>query len=246
MPRGSPYHPSNLTPHNKGISSLLQKTIDLSLGPSTPTSEDSSQGPRWWEVADLTVIKASSNELTTVPPELAGFPSLSVLDLHSNLITPPLPASFGTLTDLTVLNLSNNQLTEWPIEIMALIHLRELDLSRNKLKELWPRDKIWKQSLKERMKSVSKEQKRQARQRDQTGSSLDADTSIDSIDSDSTTPDQSGGTDFCKLLRTNTLSQRLRVGLLQGLPSLLHRRSQSRKHIPGRWTRRTILLPFPS
>ena len=79
---------------------------------------------------------------------------------------------------------------------MALIHLQELDLSANKLKELWPRDG-WRDRVRERLKTVRRGKKRGA------SGGADPDTSIDSIDSStSTVPDDNDGQDagFCKFL----------------------------------------------
>lgn len=164
-------------------------TTESVNGTGSPSSEI-----KWWEAEDVKVIKASNNEFAKVPASLAGFNALQVLDLHRNKIESPFPASFGTLSNLTCLNIANNTLTEWPIELMALVHLRELDISYNRLSSLWSRD--WKNDVRQRLKNISRESKRFARQTQD-----DADTSIDSLDSQSTAPDSSAGEDFCEILQ---------------------------------------------
>ena len=78
---------------------------------------------------------------------------------------------------------------------MALVHLQELDLSANKLKELWPRDG-WRNTVRDRLKTVRKGKKRVG------GNGIaDPDTSMDSIDSTSTAPDENDTGDFCELVR---------------------------------------------
>lgn len=76
---------------------------------------------------------------------------------------------------------------------MALVHLQELDLSANKLKELWPRDG-WRDNVRDRLKTVRKGKKRAI-----ADGLADPDTSIDSIDSTSTAPDENDTGDFCKM-----------------------------------------------
>lgn len=140
----------------------------------------------------MTSFKAVNNELQRVDEELAGFESLEVLDLHSNAIQSPLPASFGTLITLTSLNLSHNQLAEWPLEIMALVQLRELDLSNNQLSRLWP--STWPKDLRNRLKGIGKPRRAVPAVGNGNG-----DTSFDSVSSQSTAPDQHAGESFCKL-----------------------------------------------
>jgi hypothetical protein len=198
LSRDSIYYPSNSGPV-KAVSSLILKTGDLDLSGSATTStpcedEDAdASSPRWWEVESLTTLKASNNELASIPASLAGFDTLQVLDLHANKLASPFPASFGTLVNLTSLNLSKNAITDWPIELMSLVHLRELDLSHNRLQRLWGLE--WKTDIKERLKNVKKDAKRVAHQ---GRANENGESSFDSIDSESTAPDSSAGEDFCE------------------------------------------------
>lgn len=187
IPRGSMYHPSATKASATALSTAF---VDLSI--SSPHTEDDDpavegSGPKWWEIADLTVLKASNNELESVDDWLAGFEQLQVVDLHNNRIQS-LPASFGTLVNLTSLNLAGNAIKQFPIELMALVHLKELDLSGNGLTSLWGRE--WRTSLKTRLSEVSRKRRKGL---------VDPDSSFDSLESQSTaSPDRSGTNDFCE------------------------------------------------
>ena len=260
VPRGSPYHPSNSGPA-KPFTALVEQARHLSLSTTLPQHGDDSTDSvpsssiPWWEIAELTTLKASNNELDSMDVALAGFASLEVLDLHHNCIPSPLPAQLGTLTNLSRLNLANNRLTQWPIEILALVHLQELDMSCNQLTELWPCDG-WQTQLRDRIKGVNAEtrkwRKTAKRREEEERISGEAgggagDVSLDSISSESTVPDTSAGEDFCALnactvLRTTRICQtrltqplRPRPGatfpstpIKQGAPtrSALHERSE--------------------
>lgn len=195
LPRSSIYHPSNATP-SQSLSSLAQKTEDIDLSGNVTADnvqdEEVSRVP-WWEVESLTTLKASNNELSTIPSALAGFESLEVLDLHANKLATPFPASFGYLANLTNVNLSNNEIDVWPVELMALVHLKVLDLSHNRIPQLWGLD--WKADITRRMKDVKRDTQKMAKiMRAQEN----GDSSFDSIDSQSTAGDSSAGEDFCK------------------------------------------------
>lgn len=185
--RTSPFHPSNSRPPQP-----FADAVEQQLNVQRISLEDTDQdAPKWWETTDLTSFKAVNNELERVDEELAGFETLEVLDLHSNAIRSPLPASFGTMIALTSLNLSNNKLAEWPLEIMALVQLRELDLSHNQLSRLWPIS--WPKDLRTRLKGVGRPRKPA-----EAIPNGDADASFDSVSSQSTAPDQNAGESFCK------------------------------------------------
>lgn len=175
--RGSLYSPKTVTAGSMRASFA-----------STTSPVDDGDSPKWWEVCDLRSMKAASNELSKVDERIASLESLELLDLHSNRIEDPLPASFGTLVNLTSLNLANNRLSAWPIELLALVHLKELDLSSNHLTTFWPCS--WRSDLRERMLTVKR---RHPLQRDATG----PDTSFDSFATESSV-DRSEGVDFCK------------------------------------------------
>ena len=186
IPRSSPYHPSNTaTPQDAPMS--LHDSVSFAM---TPPEEVHPDGPKWWEVVDLTSIKASNNEFTQIDDCLGGFETLKVLDLRCNSIKAPLPASLCSLINLTSVNLARNKLAEWPIEIMALEHLKELDLSENDLSSLWPRD--WTQKMSSRLKDSVRSRKYRMKTRE------DADVSCESSDSQNTTSDRDLSGEFCE------------------------------------------------
>ncbi|CAL1717370.1 unnamed protein product [Somion occarium] len=92
----------------------------------------SHQGPSWYEAQDLEIIKAWSNEIVEVQPEINMFGSLKTIDLHNNKLTY-LPDTFADLTALTILDLSHNQLQSLPTNLWALPNLTTLNLSHNVL-----------------------------------------------------------------------------------------------------------------
>ncbi|KAL5526379.1 hypothetical protein ACEPAF_8102 [Sanghuangporus sanghuang] len=93
------------------------------------------QQASWFEAQDLVVLKARSNEITAIQPELALFGSLKVIDLHSNQLKT-LPTSLTILSSLTNLDVSNNNLTEIPPAIFSLPALSILNVSHNQLSAL--------------------------------------------------------------------------------------------------------------
>ena len=72
----------------------------------------------------------SSNELTTLPPEIGNLKNLERLALPGNKLTT-LPHEIGNLKNLEVLGLVDNQLTTLPPEIGKLTKLEWLGLSNN-------------------------------------------------------------------------------------------------------------------
>uniref|UniRef100_A0A0N5C8D5 Leucine-rich repeat-containing protein 59 n=1 Tax=Strongyloides papillosus TaxID=174720 RepID=A0A0N5C8D5_STREA len=82
-------------------------------------------------------LDVSSLKLTHPPlyKDLVTLPSLSTIDLSSNLISS-LSNDFCLLVKLTKIDLSKNQLTVLPENFGALVNLRKLDLFDNKLKDL--------------------------------------------------------------------------------------------------------------
>ncbi|KAG6477933.1 piriformospora indica-insensitive protein 2-like [Zingiber officinale] len=73
-------------------------------------------------------------------PLFAGMAQLLILDLSSNYLTGPLPASLANLSSLLKLDLSNNQFQgSLPPELRKLTHLSLLDLRNNSLSGELPR-----------------------------------------------------------------------------------------------------------
>jgi len=85
---------------------------------------------------EVTTLNLRSNQLTTLPPEIAELKSLTTLYLRSKLTA--LPPEIAELKSLTTLDLSGNQLTALPPEIAELKSLTTLDLSGNQLTALPP------------------------------------------------------------------------------------------------------------
>ncbi|CDO71798.1 hypothetical protein BN946_scf184939.g22 [Trametes cinnabarina] len=114
--------------------------VDIDLGRCTHSSLDtrkkgSQNAPSWYEAQDLEVLKAWSNEIMELQPEISMFGSLKTVDLHNNKLTA-LPDSFRDLTALTSVDLSHNQLTSLPANFWALPNLTTLNLSHNALTAL--------------------------------------------------------------------------------------------------------------
>ncbi|TFY66075.1 hypothetical protein EVG20_g5010, partial [Dentipellis fragilis] len=102
-------------------------------GRKKPTNGASA--PSWFEQRDLETLKAWSNEIVEIQPEISLFGSLKTIDLHNNRLTT-LPETFADLTNLTALDLSHNQLTSFPTFFFALPALQTLDISHNALTTL--------------------------------------------------------------------------------------------------------------
>ena len=77
----------------------------------------------------------SSNQLTTLPMEIAGLKNLKELYLFDNQLTT-LPKEIAGLKNLKELYLFENQLTTLPKEIAGLKNLKGLYLSNNQLRSL--------------------------------------------------------------------------------------------------------------
>ncbi|KAL5525592.1 hypothetical protein ACEPAG_6928 [Sanghuangporus baumii] len=93
------------------------------------------QQASWFEAQDLVILKARSNDIIAIQPELALFGSLKVIDLHSNQLKT-LPTSLTMLSSLTNLDVSNNNLTEIPPAMFSLPALSILNASHNQLSAL--------------------------------------------------------------------------------------------------------------
>ncbi|KAG6715427.1 hypothetical protein I3842_05G251800 [Carya illinoinensis] len=85
-------------------------------------------------VRTLEFINLAENQFSgALPDQLATRPTLSVLLLHSNLLSGPIPMSIGeALSSLRVLSVFDNQLNGTiPESIGKLSNLEELDISQN-------------------------------------------------------------------------------------------------------------------
>ena len=110
---------------------------------------------RWEWVENKLIPTFVTNQLTTLPPELAALENLKILNLSGNplvvipdcvfqlqALTALIGVSIGlsevdqainNLTNLTVLYLSGNQIIEIPEWIGSLTNLTELDLHSNQI-----------------------------------------------------------------------------------------------------------------
>lgn len=88
-----------------------------------------------WELKNLKILKISSNDLESLPPEIGKLTKLTWLDLYHNKLTD-LPAEIWELTNLTTLCLTGNKLTSLPSGIGRLTNLTELYLDYNELTSL--------------------------------------------------------------------------------------------------------------
>lgn len=140
--RALPCIPSALYEIHLGITPEPLKSVPEEPSITTSTADDisattrrrgnRSDAPSWYEAQDLQVLKAWSNEIVEIQPEISMFGSLKTVDLHSNKLGS-LPDAFADLTALTVLDLSHNALTSLPADLFALPHLTTLNISHNRL-----------------------------------------------------------------------------------------------------------------
>nr|MDZ8046469.1 COR domain-containing protein [Nostoc sp. DedQUE02] len=82
-----------------------------------------------------TELNLSSNQLSSLPPEICQLTNLTELSLANNQLSS-LPPEFKQLSNLTWLSLSYNQLSSLPPEICQLTNLTELSLAKNQLSSL--------------------------------------------------------------------------------------------------------------
>ncbi|KAI0819277.1 hypothetical protein BC628DRAFT_1342318 [Trametes gibbosa] len=141
--RDLPCLPSALFEIHLGIKPEPLKSVPVEPPITTATSIDTSatrrkgaqNAPSWYEAQDLEVLKAWSNEILELQPEISMFGSLKTVDLHNNKLTA-LPDSFADLTALTTVDLSHNELSFLPTNFWILPHLTTLNLSHNALTAL--------------------------------------------------------------------------------------------------------------
>ncbi|GMH34684.1 hypothetical protein BSKO_02545 [Bryopsis sp. KO-2023] len=96
------------------------------------------------EKKKVKVIVVSRNCNTTLPPEIGGLMSLTVLKLDKNRIRT-LPAEIGNLQTLTELSLADNLLNNLPVALGAITGLKKLVLNGNPMMERLPgsTNKLW-------------------------------------------------------------------------------------------------------
>ncbi|KAK7682554.1 hypothetical protein QCA50_014354 [Cerrena zonata] len=139
--RALPCLPSALFEIHLGITPEPLKLVTVE--PSITTGESSNprrkatsqNAPSWFEAQDLGVLKAWSNEIVEIQPEIHMFGSLKTIDLHNNKLAS-IPDTFADLTALVFLDLSHNQLNSLPTNIWALPNVTTLNLSHNALTAL--------------------------------------------------------------------------------------------------------------
>ncbi len=92
--------------------------------------------PEILELKSLTKLYISNNHLTSLPSEISELKNLTELYISNNHTS--LPPEISELKNLTKLYISNNQLTSLPPEISKLKNLTKLYISNNQLTSLPP------------------------------------------------------------------------------------------------------------
>ncbi|KAI0691314.1 hypothetical protein BC835DRAFT_1509395 [Cytidiella melzeri] len=142
--RALPCLPSALFEIHLGIKPEPLTSVPVEPPITTSSSDESSasrrragshNAPSWYEAQDLEVLKAWSNDIVEIQPEISMFGSLKNIDLHNNKLTC-LPDSFADLTGLTSLDISHNSIDRLPPNFWALPSLSALNLSHNALTTL--------------------------------------------------------------------------------------------------------------
>ncbi|TFK82114.1 hypothetical protein K466DRAFT_648134 [Polyporus arcularius HHB13444] len=137
--RDLPCIPSALFEIHLGITPepLKSAPVEPPIGSSGANARQTSNqnGPSWYEAQDLEILKAWSNEIQEIQPEISMFGSLKIIDLRNNKLQT-LPDTFADLTALTAVDLSHNQLSSLPVNFWTLPHLTTLNLSHNHLASL--------------------------------------------------------------------------------------------------------------
>ncbi|TDL20753.1 L domain-like protein [Rickenella mellea] len=99
-----------------------------------PKGKERTQVSRF-DAQDLQVLKARTNDIIELQPEISLFGSLKTIDLHSNRLET-VPTTLTNLSSLSVLDLSSNRLRALPPSLFSLPSLTNLNLSRNELTSL--------------------------------------------------------------------------------------------------------------
>ncbi|CAN8003981.1 unnamed protein product [Ixodes hexagonus] len=98
-------------------------------------SLDHCDGNRWWDQADLTKLYLSSNQLTTLSPNIEKLRALNILEINDNQLCG-LPETIGKLGQLSKLNISRNKIESLPDSFFELKELRQLIGHHNAISEL--------------------------------------------------------------------------------------------------------------
>ncbi|PAA52874.1 hypothetical protein BOX15_Mlig001095g3, partial [Macrostomum lignano] len=127
---------------NKDLSHVPDKVWQLANSADASPADialdrSGDNGPRWWEVAELTKLYLSANRLESLSESIVKFPHLAVVDVRDNRLIR-LPDAVGQLAELRSLNASKNRLIELPPSLAASGSLVQLSVSANCLSELPP------------------------------------------------------------------------------------------------------------
>ncbi|TCD62485.1 hypothetical protein EIP91_006806 [Steccherinum ochraceum] len=145
--RGLPCLPSALFEIHLGVTPEPLKSVPEEPPITTASSDDptASSSRRkananvntltWFEGKDLEILKAWSNEILEIQPEISMFGSLKTVDLHNNKLTV-LPDALADLMSLAVLDVSHNELESLPENLWILPSLSILNVSYNILTTL--------------------------------------------------------------------------------------------------------------
>ncbi|THH21430.1 hypothetical protein EUX98_g8389 [Antrodiella citrinella] len=109
---------------------ITTATSDDPIASSSRRKLGNVNGPSWFEGKDLEILKAWSNEIIEIQPEISMFGSLKTIDLHNNKLAA-LPDAFADLMSLAHLDLSHNEFTSLPSNLWVMPSLTMLNLSYN-------------------------------------------------------------------------------------------------------------------
>lgn len=89
---------------------------------------------------NLQVVDISSNRLKLLPEVLLSFPLTSLIAKNNFLVNESLPKSFASVSNtLRNINLSGNNLNHFPLQILEAKHLLYVYLGGNRIEEI-PKD----------------------------------------------------------------------------------------------------------
>ncbi|KAK7492746.1 hypothetical protein BaRGS_00016051 [Batillaria attramentaria] len=123
------------------MSGKLKKVIDESRETNNPELDLGDRGivnilevPGLMDLKHLTRITLCHNKLTSLPPSIANFLSLEILNLFNNAIEE-LPTTLSSMPHLKILNVGMNKLNTLPRGFGACPQLEVLDCTYNNLNE---------------------------------------------------------------------------------------------------------------
>ncbi|EWS71822.1 hypothetical protein TTHERM_000716187 (macronuclear) [Tetrahymena thermophila SB210] len=89
----------------------------------------------WWEIAPLTKLDLSNNEIKQIPEDFTHEKEIQLVRMLNNKLFT-LPNSLFQLTQLKSIDFSKNQIKQLPYSLVQCPSLVEINLSENKIEEL--------------------------------------------------------------------------------------------------------------